>query len=53
MTKEHQKNIPEFLKNSSKEQKTLEWRIDYAQYIEVSNRLVNENGSALDQWKTF
>jgi len=53
MTKPHQKDIFEFLKDSLKERKIAEWQMAYAKYIEVSNRLSDENGSALDQWRAF
>ena len=53
MTKVPQKSTSEFLKDSSKEQKTAKWQMDYAEYIDLSNKLADENDSALDQWRTF
>ena len=53
MTKASEKSTSKFLKDSSKEQKTVKWQMDYAEYIDLSNKLADENGSALDQWRTF
>jgi post-segregation antitoxin (ccd killing protein) len=53
MTKNTHKSIFEVSQNSVKEQKTREWQIAFAEYIERSNQLLDESGSALDEWCLF
>ncbi len=53
MIKNTQVNLSESLIDESRQQKKSEWQIEFAEYIRVSNQLASENGSALEEWRTF
>jgi antitoxin CcdA len=43
----------EFLRGLVGREKARRWKEDHAEYIKRSNQIMEEEGSALDQWRSF
>jgi len=43
----------EFLRELVGREKARRWKEDHADYIKRSNQILEEEGSALDQWRSF
>ena len=53
MIKKPQKKSETELFSNLRQEKINQWKLDFYEYIEISNKIYEEEGSPLDQWKAF
>ncbi len=47
------KACDDFLRDRVSSEKSGRWKEEHADYIKRSNKIIEEEGSALDQWRSF
>ena len=53
MIKNKQKKSETELFSNLRQEKIDQWKLDYFEYIEISNKIYEDEGSPLDQWRAF
>ena len=53
MIKNRQKESETELFSNLRQEKIDQWKLDFFEYIEISNKIYEEEGSPLDQWRAF